>query len=185
MAGFNNTLAQAPGDIFIIEQHLNIDRLYREWRMKVGNQMSAKDLDGLVSEMVNKYGIMNEYDNSTRSFGLIEFKHWRESYSKIYKILNNPSAERWLADAAQIPLFIVRYYPPLNKSPVHGKYKWWMFDVYAVNEWAKLKLPEQSKHMSEREYVEFLFHLRNKTPDESYLSRFKTKYLPTSEHLYK
>lgn len=120
-----------------------ISKKHREW----GVACQATDIDWLVIE----------HDGPDIA-GLIEYK---DEHAKIltpdaiqYKVLQN------LGDRAELPVFCVRYF----KDDVK-------FEVTSINGLANKKVPTV-KLMSEREYVRFLYKLRNINATDDFLSQF-------------
>ena len=87
-----------------------------------------------------------EYDRGL-PVALIEYKH-----EKMQKIsLGHPTfhALSVLSDKARIPFFVVRYKDDFS-----------VFNVIPANSYAKEKLPDGSKFLTEAGYVKFLYWLR-------------------------
>ena len=87
-----------------------------------------------------------EYDKGV-SVAIVEYKH--ENAEKQYSSHPSYRALRDLGDKADLPVFAVRY---------AGDFAWWL--VVPLNSRAKQVVPERKK-MTEREWVEVLYRLRN------------------------
>lgn len=87
-----------------------------------------------------------EYDKGV-SVAIVEYKH--ENAEKQYSSHPSYRALRDLGDKADLPVFAVRY---------AGDFSWWL--VVPLNSKAKQVVPERKK-MTEREWVEVLYRLRN------------------------
>lgn len=135
-------------------------RAYQDWRMKLGICMS--DIDALVSDQsIESFGAMKniEYDMNVdgvcQNYAILEMKHWRTKQSIIDGIVNSSNPSKSLANDARLPFFVVKYIPaPENDNK-------WEFIVYNANTHAEKYLPFP-QHMSERQFIRFLYSLRGK-----------------------
>ena len=160
------TIAQLPGEQyyreFINELEIKTQtsyRLYQDWRMKLGIEMS--DIDAIISDQpIESFGAMKNIEyaqvqNECLNYAILEMKHWRTPNYVIEKILAGSNPSKSLATLAQLPFYIVKYYPAQEND------NRWEFSVYNGNKYAN-KFLESPKHMSERQFVQFLYSLRNK-----------------------
>lgn len=161
MASLKYPIDKLPGEaqyrLFLnqLEEDYQIAyREYQEFRMNIG--LSMNDIDAIVSdEMEESFNNMRniEYEqigDDINVFAILEMKHFRTKDEIIQKIIDKPSANRKLADLANVPFFVVKYFPA---SENNGH---WEFSVYPVNRPAQLIL-KSSQHMSERRYIKFMY----------------------------
>lgn len=98
-----------------------------------------------------------EYDQG-KPVCLIEYKHFNAKIN-----LDHPSiqAQKWLADKAELPFFLVVYYP-----------KEFQYYVIPINDRAK-QVPhcEGVKFWSEKNFVKLLYFLRNRVAPEEILRK--------------
>jgi hypothetical protein len=98
-----------------------------------------------------------EYDQG-KPVCLIEYKHQNAKIN-----LDHPSiqAQTWLADKAELPFFLVVYYP-----------KEFQYYVVPINNYAK-QVPycQEAKFWSEKNFVKLLYFLRNRIAPEEILQK--------------
>lgn len=125
---------------------LGLSERHRMW----GWNCPAVDLDFLFLE----------YDRGKAS-AIVEYKH--ENARPMSVVHPTYLALRDLADRAQLPAFVVRY---------GGDYSW--FAVSPINDRATEALgTENSKFMSEAQWVEFLYRLRGYAPPTNVLEKLR------------
>lgn len=163
------SIRQLPGEQYYRQffndlelQYRQDYRAYQDWRMKLGIAMS--DIDALVSDQsIESFGAMKniEYDTNVdgicHNYAILEMKHWRTNQSVIDKIVKGSNPSKSLANDAKLPLFVVKYVPAQENDNK------WEFTVYNANVYAEKYLPAP-KHMSERQFIIFLFSLRDQKP---------------------
>lgn len=158
-----------------------------------------------MSETYNRYGVRKEklgirdlrYNNRHRDYGktlrmydvdfveydiktnepvaMVETKHGNQKVIDF----NDPEVKCTLrlAERAQVPYFIVVYYPTgpdlIDPNLINKFGDYWQFYVIPVNQLAKKKLPGPMQ-MTEKLYVQFLYFIRNeKMPDNLLLDDVK------------
>jgi hypothetical protein len=131
-----------------------ISRRHRDW----GFNCPAVDLDFLVVEY-----------NLALPVALVEYKHHRARMPN----LDHPSYQALLALAdgfsPVLPFLIVFYWPET-----------WAFRVHPVNDEARLTYHD-AVGLSERRYVESLYHLRRLKVEQVVLDRLHTELPPNDE----
>lgn len=143
-------------------------RAYQDWRMKIGIPMG--DIDAIVSDQsIESFGSMINQECSTINqeclvYAILEMKHWRTKHETIMNIVNGPNPSKTVANKANLSFFIIKYYPPEENTNNR-----WEFTVYPSNQPGQNFL-NKITHMSEKEYVEFLYRLRGQTASGSLLS---------------
>ena len=112
-----------------------ISRRHRLW----GVETQATDIDWLVTEYRNESG-------DIRPVAIVEYKNEHAPKQNLtmpqYRVLGK------LATRADIPFFAVRYADDFSNLL-----------VVPANSWARALIPEP-RHMTEIQYVEFMYHLR-------------------------
>ena len=134
-------------------------RYYRKWRMDdlrvngIGPLMN--DFDYIVGTIPSWNAVQTcefDWDND---YAVFEMKHGNTLIEEINKFLNQkPIGARRIATNAQIPTFLIKYYPK-------QEFGIWQFTVFPDNCFAKTILPHPI-HMSEGQYAQFIYKLRNK-----------------------
>lgn len=102
-----------------------------------------------------------EYDQG-KPVCLIEYKHQNAKIT-----LSHPSvqAQKWLADKAELPFYLVVYYPEA-----------FAYYVVPVNEFAQNTVHcDQSKFWSERNFVKLLYFLRGRNCPTEILEKMSSK----------
>jgi len=101
-----------------------------------------------------------EYDKGNPT-AIVEYKH--EHLKKVS--LGHPTyhAMTILAEKAEIPFFVVRYKDDFSA-----------FHIIPVNSYAKSKMPDGEKFMSESTWVRFLYWLRGYECPQSIIDGLKT-----------
>lgn len=157
-------LDQLPGELeyrrFFNDLEIRTQKDYRafqDWRMKLGIAMS--DIDVLITDtQIESFGSMRNIETDmTNNYAILEMKHWRTKPSVIATLVKSDNPVKTLANSAKLPFYVVKYLPAVENNDQ------WEFTVYNANPLANQYLDEP-KHMSEREYVEFLFSLRRQKP---------------------
>ncbi len=174
---FFNSIENDIYDFDTYNGHLRTTyRYYQEWHMNIGQDIFMEDIDLLVTDhLISSYeAIMNIEYYDHKNYALIEMKHWRVKDKTIYDMIENSTANSQMATNANLPHFIVKYYPK-QEFPLWGNYKdepHWEFQIFAANKLAENYLFEQGNYYSEKHYVYFLYKLRGLKPSQELLDRY-------------
>lgn len=177
MNTLRNKLIDLPGEIY---WRLYLQQFYKDFTMKIG--LTHTDIDVVMNNLIERDCLLyNEYEINNVGIiihALIEMKHWRESANRIndLRILPSPNGEL----AKEIPYFVVKYYPAVENDG------YWEFSVIACNQSA-LNILSKPTQMSEFEYVNFLYRIRNDVPQNNNRSLVKhtLSWRPMTEDQYK
>ncbi len=129
-------------------------REYQEFRMNIG--LSMNDIDAIVSDQIEEsFNKMRniEYErigNKINVYAILEMKHFRTQDHIIQRLIEEPSANQELANLADRPFFVVKYFPATENNNV------WEFSVYPANLQAR-NILKYSTHMSERRFIKFMY----------------------------
>jgi len=166
MASLKYNPTQLPGELFyrrfLNEKEVNYQLEYynyQSWRIKIGIPMD--DVDVIVSDdQWESFQQMRnmEYERingKVINYAVLEMKHYRVKDDVIARILTSSTSNGELANSANLPFFVVKYFPEQECGQ-------WEFSVYSANDIAKNIIPT-SCHMSEKQFVKFLYEkLRGK-----------------------
>lgn len=148
---------------------------WRDWKLSLrhrlwGIEIKATDIDFTVVEYSEDY-------NFVRPVAIIEYKSENVPAAEVdaKNLSGQLSALNKISTRADLPFFIVVYTKDLNH-----------YHVKAVNMWAKLHLGNiDERHMTEEEYVTFLYVLRkpNAIVPQSVIEKIRNTPLPSKETL--
>jgi hypothetical protein len=165
--------SQLPGELsyrhYLNENEVNYQLdyyKYQQYRMQVGLLM--QDIDVLISDqqwesfLTMRNMEYSKINNVCVNYAILEMKHFRVKNEKMLEILESSTPSLELANKAELPFFLVKYFPP-NENKGN-----WEFSVYPVNKIAKSLLKTQ-KHMSDRDYINFLYKTLRKQEVPSHI----------------
>lgn len=176
MSSFKYPPEQLPGEaqyrnhqLQIIIDELKAQRKYREYGMDTGTLRD--DIDLVVSDeeldfMAMRFLEYTKQNQLVKNHAILEMKHFRVKTEVTNHILYDSTAGLELANAANLPYFLVKYFPEDEMGN-------WEFSVYPINAQARAKL-KGAKQMSNRDYLRFLYDLRGLPAPEHMLAQRST-----------